>query len=117
MTDELNTVGERLVGRPLETEYRHGTKHYVSGQHHAEIVGDEEALFAALSYVNTTGMAIVILCMRQSEQEWEPTQVARRGMLCTDWGPCPIPDDFSLSKKMIDALEEAEARYAEEDHE
>lgn len=117
MPDELATVGERLVGRPLQVERRAGTPHFVTGQHHAEIYeglhdaesgGDIE--LARLSYVDVGGHAVVVLLVRdKGTADWTATWLGRAGHAYQ--APATrAPGSFALSEKMQAALADAEKR-------
>lgn len=113
MPDEL-TIGERLVGRKLQTEKRAGVPHYVTGQHEAVVfVGLRDATtnaeieIARLSYVDIGGHAVVVILMREKgESEWEATWLRRAGH-AYEGHATMAPASFALSEKMRAALDAA----------
>lgn len=109
------TTGEQMVQRELETDDLMGVEHYVPGQHHAVIVGDDVGLFAALSYVTARGDAVLVLCRLgpAENDEWVPYDLARVAGVAIDKGPRRLPDDFELSETMLEVLDCAEERYEE----
>ena len=109
------TPGETMCQRELEKENRGGIPHFVTGQHHAEVVADDVALFAILTYVNVNGMAVLVLCMKKSgTAEWEPYEAMRIAGCAADFGPQKIPHEFKLTDLMKAALKEGEDRYISE---
>lgn len=108
----MNTAGEKLVGRVLEKEKRGGVTHYVTGQHHAELiehsvgdVGIDETV-VRLSYVDTMGHAVAVVVARyEGDDTWHPITVASAGQTT---GPRPaLPGRFRLSENMLRAIEKA----------
>lgn len=108
---EFNTEGERRLGRPLAKERRAGVEHYVTGQHHAEIVEDDTHVYAALSFVNVLGHAVFVLCRKAPEGKWETWQVFGefgQGHVLKLSGP---PESWEFSEAMLAALADAERRW------
>lgn len=103
------TKGEEMLGRSLKIEQKAGVPHYVPGQHHADIVGDDYCYHAVLSYVSAMGHAVQILCKKTDERGWIPCPgtVARSAAQTVTYRPQPLPDDFSLSGDSIAALDAA----------
>jgi len=116
VTGRLGTMGEELVGRPLEKELRAGVMHYVPGQHHAEIVvrdgraliTNEPEQIARLTYVDVMGHAVAVSCSRRDETAtWRPSWVARAGQVTAEPTVRADTVGFELSAAMLDALEAA----------
>lgn len=115
MTDEakiFSTPGETMCQRELKKENRGTIPHFVTGQHHAEVVADDVALFGVLTFVNVTGMAVLVLCIKKAaDKPWEPYEAMRIAGCAADLGPRKIPEDFVMTEKMQAALKDAEDRY------
>lgn len=112
---QFPTPGETMCQRTLEKENRGNIPHFVTGQHHAEVVADDVALFAVLTFVNVSGMAVLVLCIKKSgTAEWEPYQAMRIAGCAADLGPQKIPESFELTDLMKAALKEGEDRYVAE---
>lgn len=110
---------ERLAGHALEREIRAGVEHFKTGQHHATIEGrDLQDFFdpittgdvGRVTYVDVGGALCVVLTWRDTgSDEWRPTWISRTGMYWKE-DAVRAPEGFSLSEKMLDALDEADAR-------
>lgn len=96
------TAGERLLDRELEQEMRGGFKHYVPGQHEAMLLDDGDAV---VGYVDVMGHACLV-GVETIDGEWAPVFVAKAQML-TVTAPERPPEGFTLSERMIAALDDA----------
>lgn len=93
----------------LETEHRAGVKHFVTGQHRAWRMKDEDGEAAMLVYVNVMGHAMVTLCGREGDGPWvmlADRMVTANGLASAEWSPPPA--DFAFSEKMLAALDAAQ---------
>jgi hypothetical protein len=115
--DDLNTAGERLVGRRLEAEIRAGVPHYVPGQHDARIYpwstawpGGEPIQVGRVTYVDVGGHACVLLVARDTpDGDWRPTWIGRAGHHYAEQA-IPAPANFIISPGMYAALRDADLR-------
>lgn len=111
----MNTEGEKLLGRELRKEMKAGVPHYIPGQHHAEVCGDDYTYHAVLGYVSAMGHAVQLLC-KKTESGWIPCPgtVARSAAQQVTYRPQALPADFTLSSDSIRALDEAVERYGKD---
>lgn len=105
----FTTEGEKMLGRPLKKHMKAGVPHFVPGQHHAEIVGDDCCYHAVLGYVSAMGHAVQLLCKKTDEHGWMPCRgsSARSAGQSTIFTSQPLPDTFTLSGPSIAALDAA----------
>lgn len=108
----MNTKGEELLGRPLPQEMKAGVPHYIPGQHHAEVCGDDYTYHAVLGYVSAMGHAVQILC-KKTDDGWIPCPgtLARSAAQQVTYRPQALPAEFKLSSDSVRALEAAVERY------
>lgn len=111
MTEQFTTEGERRLGRLLAKERRAGVEHYVTGQHHAEIVEEDTHVYAALSFVNVMGHAVFVLCRRAPRGEWDPWKVFGEFGQGHVFKLSEPPESWDFSVAMLAALDEAERRW------
>lgn len=111
MTDAYTTAGEKLVSRHLEKEMRAGVEHYKPGQLSAKLIGDEEAIFVFLSWVNQMGHVVCMPVVRRPDCEWEPMGVYREAGPAVIWGPKKLDDDYTIPEKTLRFLREAEESW------
>lgn len=108
----------------LERETRAGVEHFKPGQHHATIeVRDAQDFFdpnqsgdvGRVTYVDQMGHLCVVLTWRATgSEEWRATWVSRTGIVVREEA-IRAPEGFVLSKKMLTALNEADAREMAKD--
>jgi hypothetical protein len=108
---EYQTEGERRLNRPLAKEKRAGVDHYVTGQHHAEIVEDDTHLYASLSFVNAMGHAVLVLCRKAAEGEWQTHALYGEFGQSHVFAVGAPPGSWVFSEAMLAALAEAVENY------
>lgn len=103
------TKGEEMLGRSLQIELKAGVPHYIPGQHHADIVGEDYCYHAVLSYVSAMGHAVQILCKKTDDRGWIPAPgtLARSAAQFAIYRPQALPDEFNLSADSIAVLDAA----------
>jgi hypothetical protein len=106
------TAGEIMLQRSLEVEKRAGVPHYVSGQHHAEVIMEDTCLYAMLSWVDDMGHVIAMPCRREKDGEWKAMGIARRSGVALTQPPQEVAEVYGFSDKQLAALKEAEERHA-----
>lgn len=110
------TAAEKLLGRELRRERRHGVWHYVTGQHAARLdweMSEDGLPVYELSYIDVTGHAVlayVALVGRHEATGWVPLGLVRAGQ--TFVSGVRQPDGFALSERMVEVLDAAAAEWA-----
>jgi hypothetical protein len=105
------TLGEIYALRALETDNEAGTPQYTPGQHFARMVSVDTA---SLSFVDRGRHVCIIPVHKHEDGQWYHLGSSIRV------GPHAAPTvwpltqaGYNLSDSMLEALGEAEARYAE----
>jgi hypothetical protein len=109
--DSFATAGERLCGRHFEKEMRAGAQHYKPGQMSARLIGDEEAIFVFVSWINHMGHAVCMPVIRKPEGEWETLGVYREAAQKAVYPPRNLDDDYSIPENTVRFLKEAEESW------
>lgn len=107
----FDTAGERLLSRRLEKEMRAGVQHYKPGQLNAHLMGDEEAIFVFLSWVDAMGHAVAMPVVRKPDGEWETMGVYRKAGQEVVYNALKLEEGYELPAATVEFLKKAEESW------